>query len=256
MELTVKQFTKRKICPCATMIVILLALLVELAWCDGVDNLPLTATEHNNLMRFWDELGCAEPYCARRPVGTPCQGLIAPIAGASGWATSGGYSGPACFEGRVTRIAIGGLVPRLNGTFSSVIGSFDKLTTIELIAPWSVSPRVPSEIGRLTALTLLNMRGVHGLPSEIGQLTALTQIIVDGTQATNEPHSTIPSTIVNLKNLKSLQLSSMNLNGNVPDLSSMTSLFINVGGNELTGALRVAVRARWRAQLLFELHAR
>lgn len=206
--------------------------LVAVAW--AIDNLPLIESEHNNLMRFWSEIGCDSPFCTRAPVGTPCDGLRASGPGL----LPGAFSGPACSQGRIVRLSIGSLVPALNGTFSAVIGTFDKLTTIEIATPWTTSARVPPEIGRLSALTLLNLRGVTGLPDQIGQLTSLTQLIVDGQFASNEPASTIPSTITRLTNLRSLQLSSMNLTGTVPDMSGMRAS-LNIGRNSLVGPLRV-----------------
>ena len=52
---------------------------------------------------------------------------------------------------------------------------------------------VPAEIGRLSALRVLNL-GVNkltSLPAEIGQLTSLTGLYLDGNQLTSVPASII-----------------------------------------------------------------
>lgn len=203
----------------------------------AIDNWPLNKTEHENLMKFWTEIGCSELYCAQVPVGTPCPGLTK-----NSPSGAGGYSGPTCSNGRVVSIGIGGLVPLLTGTFSTLIGSFEKLTSLEMLPPWQTPQKVPREIGRLSELTLLHMRGgVYSLPQEIGALSSLTQILVDGSAALGAlPTSTLPAAIANLPTIRTIQITNSSIVGSVPDLSSMPKLTsLVIGGNALTGALRV-----------------
>ncbi|MCY4000468.1 MAG: hypothetical protein OXF84_06635 [Bacteroidetes bacterium] len=95
---------------------------------------------------------------------------------------------------------------------------------------------LPPEIGNLTNLTRLDLRGdFTGIPAEIGNLTNLEDLSLSSNQLTGP----IPSEIGNLTNLTHLRLFGNELTGTIPaEIGNLTNLeWLNLGGNELTGTI-------------------
>ena len=105
----------------------------------------------------------------------------------------------------------------------STIGFCAEETTIIELYCQGLSGEIPSEIGNMTNLTVLDL-GSGGrcqprwnsfsgeIPPEIGNLTNLTQLYLHQNQLTGE----IPSEIGNLTNLQALQLQNNQLSGEIP----------------------------------------
>jgi hypothetical protein len=144
-----------------------------------------------------------------------------------------------CLQGRIRTLSLASAVNQpLNGTFSALVGTFVNLTTLTVTASWTTPQTVPSEIGRLTALTLVQLAHVARIPNEIGQLSSLTQLYVSDALL-----AAVPAGLANLKQAVSVTLRNLGLTGSLPDLSNATNLSIDVGGNNLTGAVRLAPSA-------------
>ena len=95
---------------------------------------------------------------------------------------------------------------------------------------------IPPEIGNLTNLTTLILRGATGpIPPEIGNLTNLTSLDLHGTRLTGP----IPPEIGNLTNLGGLDLSRNRLTGPVPpEIGNLTNLTnLDLSRNRLTGPI-------------------
>jgi hypothetical protein len=202
----------------------LLLLAASLVHAQLYDDSPLIASDHTNLMQFWTDAGCTASLCERPPLGSPCSAYRN--------RTNGFVQ---CLQGRIKTLGIWSPVDRpLNGSISSVVGTLDKLTTFTVTASWTTPPTVPSEIGRLTSLTLLELARVSRLPNQIGQLSALTQLFVSNSQL-----AAVPPGLANLKQRVMVVLRNLGLTGSLPDLSNATNMNIDVGGNNLTGAVRL-----------------
>ncbi|WP_341903426.1 leucine-rich repeat domain-containing protein [Fluviicola taffensis] len=82
------------------------------------------------------------------------------------------------------------------------IGSLSKLKTLIICNGWSRKIQIPSEIGKLTQLTNLQLYNYHfeSLPPEIGNLVNLQETMLCGDL------TDLPSSISNWKKLKSLYL--------------------------------------------------
>lgn len=109
---------------------------------------------------------------------------------------------------------------------------------------------IPPEIGRLTALRVLDLTGpflydIYGgdnlltgaIPKELGNLAELEIINMEG----NYLSGSIPPELGNLRNLKKLNLSNNYLTGNIPaELASLTNLNLQVvllNNNGLSGPI-------------------
>nr|MDA3818638.1 leucine-rich repeat domain-containing protein [Prolixibacteraceae bacterium] len=105
----------------------------------------------------------------------------------------------------------------------------------------NLSGNIPNEIGKLSNLTVLNLRWNYGLqgtsiPDSIVNLENLTEL-----NLVNNRHSgSIPESIGNLSALEYLNLeANWNLTGSIPaSIGSMTNLrYLNLGYNNLTGSI-------------------
>ena len=102
----------------------------------------------------------------------------------------------------------------------------------------SLSGEIPSEIGNLTRLVLLDLafNSLSGaIPSEIGNLTSLGRLSLQG----NQLSGTIPAEIWNLTSLALLRLDYNNLSGEIPaEIWNLTSLEeLGLGDNSLSGEI-------------------
>ena len=91
---------------------------------------------------------------------------------------------------------------------------------------------VPSQIGNLTALTLLDLGGnkLTALPPEIGNLTALTLLDLGGNKLT-----ALPPEIGNLTGLTELRLPDNELSSLPPEIGNLTALIaLSLHNNELS----------------------
>ena len=91
---------------------------------------------------------------------------------------------------------------------------------------------VPAEIGQLTSLERLDLRGnqLTSVPAEIGQLTSLERLWLGGNQLTS-----VPAEIGQLTSLAWLWLSGNKLTSLPAEIGHLTSLrVLDLGGNQLT----------------------
>lgn len=100
----------------------------------------------------------------------------------------------------------------------------------------SLNCTLPKEIGNLTALTSLDLRGsnLYGpIPKEIGNLTQLTTLNLRENKLTGA----IPTEIGELRKLALLDLSSNDLTGSIPnEIGSLAELInLNLNGNQISG---------------------
>ncbi|MBT5722193.1 MAG: hypothetical protein HOI72_08405, partial [Candidatus Marinimicrobia bacterium] len=89
---------------------------------------------------------------------------------------------------------------------------------------------IPSEIGDLINLTILNLSGnqlTGGIPKEIGDLTNLNELDLSNNQLTGY----IPSQLGNLTNLTNFYLNDNQLTGQIPE--SICDLNIDWSNNNL-----------------------
>jgi leucine-rich repeat protein SHOC2 len=106
-----------------------------------------------------------------------------------------------------------------------------RVMQLELQA-FGLSGAVPAEIGQLTSLRLLNLRGnqLTSLPAEIGQLTFLTELNLNDNQLTS-----LPAEIGQLTSLEKLDLAFNQLTSVPAEIWQLTSLtHLNLSGNQLT----------------------
>ena len=137
--------------------------------------------------------------------------------------------------GRVTALSLSssGLV----GTLPSELGRLTALTHLNLNLN-GLSGSIPSELGRLSNLTqlLLGHNGLSGsIPSELGHLSNLTELYLRN----NGLSGSIPSELGQLVALKNLALGSNNLLGGLPsELGRLSNLrYLWLSGNGLSGPI-------------------
>ena len=137
----------------------------------------------------------------------------------------------------------------LRGNIPSEIGNLTNLVYLYLRGN-QLSGSIPPEIGNLINLNLLSLRGNQlsgSIPSEIGNLTNLNWLNLSG----NQLSGSIPSEIGNLTNLTYLYLHANQLSGSIPseigNLINLTKLYLY--SNQLSGSIPSEIgnltRLRW-----------
>uniref|UniRef100_J3MDT5 Receptor kinase-like protein Xa21 n=1 Tax=Oryza brachyantha TaxID=4533 RepID=J3MDT5_ORYBR len=136
----------------------------------------------------------------------------------------------------LTKLYVGG--NEISGYIPASIGRLSALTLLNMSYN-QLSGGIPLEVGLLKELTMLGLAGnkLSGvIPAEIGDLVKLTKLEMNH----NELVAGIPVEFGRLQRVLSLDISSNNLNGNIPAsiflLNSLSSL-LNLSHNSLTGAL-------------------
>ena len=102
----------------------------------------------------------------------------------------------------------------------------------------SLSGSIPAELGNLTKLMFLQIRGNSfsgSIPAELGNLTNLTNLALDN----NSLSGSIPVELGSLTNLSTLKLHNNSLIGSIPaELGNLTNLsFLELSNNSLTGPI-------------------
>ncbi|KAK6115978.1 hypothetical protein DH2020_008247 [Rehmannia glutinosa] len=140
----------------------------------------------------------------------------------------------------LTKLYMGG--NDIYGTIPSSIGELRALDLLNL-SYCSLSGEIPSEIGLLNELRILglaNNKFSGELPNSLGNLQLLTRIDL----SKNKLVGSMPNTLGNLQNLISMDLSDNMLNGSIPtEILNLPGLsaFLNLSQNHLTGPLPVEI---------------
>ena len=145
------------------------------------------------------------------------------------------WEGISVSHGRVTGLTANG--KGLAGSIPSELGNLTDLTILNLSGN-KLGGAIPAELGDLTNLTIfyLHNNELSGpIPAELGNLRDLTRFYLH----TNELTGSIPAELGDLTNLTILYLSNNKLTGPVPaelgNLTALTLLYLN--GNKLTGPI-------------------
>jgi hypothetical protein len=166
----------------------------------------LDSDQFDALKSLWASLNCVAPRCPNFRRNESCPTL------------AGGDDALSCDAGRVTQVMLSsGLTGVVNGSALAVLTG---LTLLDLSD--NAWPTVPTEVGRLTALTLLSF-------------------------SNSSVTGSLPSQVNNLSKLDGLFMHNNKLAGSLPELSRMTSLrflFLqnNAGLNGRVPALPLSTR--------------
>jgi Leucine-rich repeat (LRR) protein len=168
-----------------------------------------------------------------------CEALVALYNSTDGanWSNNTGWNvtntpcnwyGVSCENGHVTSIDLHGNL--LSGSIPSELGRLSRLTVLRLYKN-SLSGSIPSELGNLSRLTVLYLsenRLSGSIPRELGNLSNLTYLGL----SENSLSGSIPSELGNLSRLTVLSLYSNSLSGSIPsklrNLSRLTELWLDV----------------------------
>ena len=138
------------------------------------------------------------------------------------------WYGVDCDNGHVTELNF--VFNGLKGDIPSEIGNLTNLTILDLA--YNQVSSLPPEIGNLTQLTKLHLSNnqLSSLPSEIENLTKLTSLSLS-----NNPLSSLPSEIFEFTNLIALDYRNNKLSSLPPDIFNLTDLTsLNLSGNQLS----------------------
>ena len=91
----------------------------------------------------------------------------------------------------------------------SWIGDFSNLETLS-IRCYKLSMLLPDSLRKLTGLKYLSLNGLNAIPYWVGELTNLTELDLTGT-SWDMAFTEIPENIINLKKLRALQLTDLDL---------------------------------------------
>ena len=116
---------------------------------------------------------------------------------------------------------------------------------------------IPPQIGELTALEVLDLRGnqlTGSIPTQLGKLTALTKLIL----GPNYLSGPIPTQLGNLVNLESLKLNVNRLSGPLPtQLGNLANLkVLQLSGNQLSGSIPTQLGNLTNLKLILLRHNR
>ena len=155
------------------------------------------------------------------------------------WLTDNDIStwyGVTVFNGQVTRLVLS--ENSLSGNLPSELGNLTNLEDLSLRGNHQLSGSIPTELGNLTNLRVLSL-GYNQLsgsiPTELGNLTNLEYLnLID-----NQLSGSIPTELGNLTNLGYLNLRDNQLSGRIPtELGNLTNLeYLHLGINQLTGEI-------------------
>ncbi|KAL3621317.1 hypothetical protein CASFOL_036229 [Castilleja foliolosa] len=130
----------------------------------------------------------------------------------------------------------------IHGTIPSSIGELRALELLNMSYS-SISGEIPSEIGELRELRVLGLAGnnISGkIPVSLGDLRFLTKIDM----SKNNLVGNIPKSLGNIQSLSSIDLSDNMLNGSIPtEIVNIPGLsaFLNLSQNHLTGSLPLEI---------------
>lgn len=182
-----------------TMILVPLALLALAA-------AQLDLDQYTAVRALLAGLGCTSPKCLDFAADDLCPSVLL------------------CANGRVVRIVISSGIERgLNGTIDGpALGALTGLTFLQLVGHTFTT--IPTQIGRLTALTVLNLFSsalIGSVPSQVGRLINLHTLAIH----TNRLTGTLPA-LDKLSNLAELQIGNNNFGGSMPAMPTSLSLLL------------------------------
>ena len=138
-------------------------------------------------------------------------------------------------DGRVTEVRLS--ENNLAGSIPSELGRISSLTILHLDDN-QLSGQIPEELGNLSNLTEMKLNRNElsgGIPAELGSVANLEELALGGNQLSGE----IPSELGNLSNLTGLYLWGNELSGQIPEelgnLANLERVFLD--GNQLMGEI-------------------
>ena len=126
-------------------------------------------------------------------------------------------------DGRVTRLQFRN--NKLSGEIPAELGSLSNLEWLSLRGNNKLSGEIPAELGSLSNLTYLDISHNNKLsgeiPAELGSLSNLERLLLGGNELSGE----IPAELGSLSNLEILRLYGNELSGEIPaELGSLSNL--------------------------------
>ena len=189
---------------------------------DGWDSRELLEPSKDDGTRIFDDEGDVEVLRTWRAMCPELQGRWPEAARPEHW------EGVTMENGRVVELSLEDF--GLTGAVPAEIGRLSALRVLNLGVNKLTS--LPAEIGQLTSLTKLDLDSnrLTSLPAEIGQLILLTYLNLGGNQLT-----TLPTQIRQLTSLDTLYLRGNDLTSLPAEIGQLTSLTVlNLDHNKLT----------------------
>ena len=128
------------------------------------------------------------------------------------------------------------------GEWEGIRFSADDRVAVIWLRDKGLDGTIPAALGRLDALTVLNLHSnmlTGSIPMELSYLTMLEELYLNNQDDNGEGLTGgIPAWLNNMTNIRELWLWGNDLGGEIPDLSGMSSLVrIKLGGNGLIGGV-------------------